>query len=129
MAKARKDLSKQVESAEDELETAEAAVVAAHEKVLQARARARRLRKLLRRSEQLEDDAYSRELAGIEEVESMEQEIVAQSSVDALLASGELLEFPEGDNLGALLAPPIAWGHTTGSLPMSWLDPVVGLPS
>jgi hypothetical protein len=126
LAKARKQLSEQVESAEDELEAAEAAVVAAHEKVLEARARARRLRKQLRRSEQSEDDAYCRELAGIEEVERMEAGDPGPSDLvippwdpelDRLLSSGELLDFPldEGVDVNALLAPPSSWAQIAGN--------------
>ena len=135
LARARRSLSEQVESAEDELEAAEAAVVAAHTKVLQARAKARRLRKQLRSQEQSEDDAYCRELAGIEEVERMEAEASGSAvpsapeilpedpSVDQLLASGELLDFPvdEGLDINALLASPVSWGSTTGFMPSSWV--------
>ncbi|KAI4255225.1 MAG: hypothetical protein L6R35_007518 [Caloplaca aegaea] len=135
LAKARQALSDQVESAEDELESAEAAVVAAHEKVLKARARARRLRKELRFHERKEDEAYTRELAGIEEVERMESGDVpevletppTELSLDELLASGELLDFPldEGVDLNALMAPPLSWGQITGYSPSSWAAPEV----
>jgi hypothetical protein len=135
LAKARRSLSEQVESAEDELEAAEAAVVAAHTKVLQARAKARRLRKQLRSKEQSEDDAYCRELAGIEEVEQMEAEASGLAgpsipetppegpSLDELFASGELMNFPEDEGLdiNALLASPTTWGQTTGFMPSSWV--------
>lgn len=135
LAKARQALSDQVESAEDELESAEAAVVAAHEKVLKARARARRLRKELRFHERKEDEAYTRELAGIEEVEQMESGVEpvvretppVDSSLDALLASGELLDFPldEGIDVNAMLASPLAWGQITGSSFASWAGPEI----
>jgi len=102
------------------LEATEAAVVAAHNKVLQARVKARQLRKQLRFRENEEDSAYSRELAGIKEVEKIEAEASNASiptfpetspegpSLDELFASGELLDFPidKGLDINTLLASP-----------------------
>ena len=132
MAKAREKLAERVESAEDELEKAEAEAVAAHEKVLEARRKARTARRLLRVSERSEDDAFQRELASIEEVERMEQGLepsiletpppMIAPSLEELLASGDILDFPldEGIGVNAMEAPPLAWSGITGYLPEPW---------
>lgn len=65
LARSREMLSEQVDCAEDELEKAEAAVIASHEKVNTARKRAQLARRSLRTSEDREDKAYLRELASI----------------------------------------------------------------
>ena len=65
-------LSKRVEVAEDELEKAEAEVVAIYKKVLATRRKARLARRLLRTSEKHEDSAYERELTSIKEAERIE---------------------------------------------------------
>jgi hypothetical protein len=69
-------LSKEADTAEDELEEAEkeaACLIAeAHEKVAKARAKARRKRKELRFAENKEDGSYQQELAAIEAVRNME---------------------------------------------------------
>lgn len=134
LARVRQELSDKVDSAEDELEKAEAEAVAAHERVLAMRAKARRLRKQLRYSEKEEDESYQRELASIEEVERMESgegppvpETPPAASLDALLASGEVLDFPldEGVDTSALHFPPSAWAQLTGFSPSSWAFPEV----
>lgn len=125
LAATRARLSKEADVAEDELEDAEkeaARMIAeAHEKVAKARAKARRKRKELRFAENKEDGSYQRELAAIETVRAMEQEASAASSVtpsvDDLLASSELLDFPDFGEFDAtaLAASPFAWGQMTGS--------------
>jgi len=133
LAKARQDLSEKVEVAEDALEKAENEAAEAYERVLAARAKARRLRKQLRKREKEEDDSYQRELAGIEEVERMEgnslvPETLPEPSLDDMLASGELIDFPldEGIDTGALQHTPLAWGQVTGFSPSSWAFLEVG---
>jgi hypothetical protein len=125
LAATRARLSKAADEAEDELEDAEkeaARLIAeAHEMVAKARMKARRKRKELRFAESKEDGSYQRELAAIEAVRAMEQEASAAStsapSVDDLLASSELLDFPDlGDfDAATLAASPFAWGQMTGS--------------
>jgi phage-related tail protein len=103
LAATRARLSKAADEAEDKLEDAEkeaARLIAeAHKLVAKARAKARRKRKELRFVENKEDSSYQRELAAIEVARVMEQEAVAASlstpSVDNLLASSELLDFPD----------------------------------
>ena len=103
LAATRARLSKEADSAEEELDDAEREaarlISEAHELVAKARAKARRKRKELRRAETNEDDSYQRELAAIEELRRMEESSTAASSlvpsVDDLLASSELLEFPD----------------------------------
>lgn len=116
MAKARKEISRQADEADDALDAAEAAVARAQEQLLRARTKARRLRKQLRFVSEREDDAYNRELASIEEVEKMAQEGGASSEV--------LLDFPEDEavDIDALLAAPTTWGTITGYSPSSWVD-------
>jgi hypothetical protein len=125
LAATRARLSKEADTAEDELEEAEkeaARLIAeAHEKVAKARAKARRKRKELRFAENKEDGSYQRELAAIEAVRNMEQEASASApsgpSVDDLLASSELLDLPDFGELdpAILAASPFAWGQMTGS--------------
>jgi midasin (ATPase involved in ribosome maturation) len=126
LAATRARLSKAADEAEDELEDAEKEaarlISAAHELVAKARMKARRKRKELRFAENKEDGSYQRELAAIEAVRAMEQEASAASSsvpsVDDLLASSELLDFPDlGDfDAATMVAPPFAWGQMTGSV-------------
>lgn len=134
LARVRQELSNKVDLAKDDLEKAEAEAVAAHEKVLAARARARCLRKQLRYTEREENELYQRELAGIEEVERMEAalgpsipEAPPELFLDDLLASGEVLDFSldEGVDLNILQYPPHAWGQITGFCPSSWTGPLV----
>jgi midasin (ATPase involved in ribosome maturation) len=125
LAATRARLAKAADEAEDELEDAEKEaarlITAAHELVAKARTKARRKRKELRFAENKEDGSYQRELAAIEAVRAMEQEASAASSstpsVDDLLASSELLDFPDlGEfDMATLAASPFAWGQMTGS--------------
>ena len=111
LAKQRKKLCEDAEKAEDELDDAEREaaemIEAAHEKVRKARAKARRLRKHARFASSKEDEAYGRELAGIEEVERLEAPPGPSAlpsldpSLDLLLASGELLDFPLDEGFGS----------------------------
>jgi hypothetical protein len=99
----RARLSKAADEAEDKLEDAEKEatrlIVEAHELVAKARAKARRKRKELRFAENKEDGSYQRELAAIEVARVIEQEVATASSstpsLDNLLASSELLDFPD----------------------------------
>ena len=125
LASTRTCLSKEADTAEDELEDAEKEaarlISEAHEMVTKARTKARRKRKELRFAENKEDGSYQHELAAIEAVRAMEQESLTASpsdpSVDALLASSELLDFPDFGEFDptALAASPFAWGQMTGS--------------
>ena len=140
LARTREELAARVEETEDELEAAEkeatAAIAAAQDLVSRARARARSMRKQLRNSEQVEDDAYRRELASIEELERMEREELQGMArwytempsttgtlpVNDLDTTSELLEYP---NLGqedpyVTHASPFAGNHIDGFSGPSW---------
>jgi hypothetical protein len=118
LAATRARLSKAADEAEDELEDTkkEAArlIAEAYEMVAKVRIKARCKRKELRFAESKEDGSYQRELAAIEAVRAIEQEVSAAStsapSVDDLLASLELLDFPDlGDfDTATLAASPFA---------------------
>lgn len=117
LAATRTRLSKEADTAEDELENAEQEasrlIAEAHQLVAKARAKARRKRKELRQAENREDGSYQRELANIEEVQRMENP--AASSEGAF--GPEFLDFSVLDdfNVDALQASPFAWGQMTGN--------------
>lgn len=125
LARARQKQAADMEKAEEDLEDAERQaadmIAAAHKLVADARNRARTQRKLFRAKESSENEAYQRELASIEEVQRMQEQVAAGSStadasLDDLIATGDLLEFPDFDfNPEIVQANPDAWAQVLGS--------------
>lgn len=126
LARARQKQAADMERAEEELEDAEkkaqGMIESAHRLVAEARSKARLQRKLFRSKEVSENEAYQRELASIEELQRMQEEVSAGSSstanqsLDELLASGDLLDLPEFDfGPDVLQADPAAWAQVTGT--------------
>lgn len=103
--KSREKLAAQLEEAEEEEDVLT-------RKLLEHRARIRRLRKQLRMKEQKEEQAQELEAASIKEAESLEQELFAENTAPIPLDLPSFTPYPLD---GRLLMTPEQWSALEGT--------------